>query len=91
MQFDYAELGNGYLVTLNYEEQKISGGVSGGVNELLAYIKINPGGKTSGFIDVFGVPRRTMERWLKQLKDEHQIEFRGASKTGGYFFKTNHR
>lgn len=88
MEFEYTELGNGYLVTLNYEEQKISGGVSGGVNELHAYIKTHPGGKTLDFMDAFGVSKRTMERWLKQLKDENQIEFRGSPKKGGYFLKT---
>jgi ATP-dependent DNA helicase RecG len=31
------------------------------------------------------IPRRTIERWLKQLREEHKIEFRGAAKTGGYW------
>ncbi len=37
------------------------------------------------FKAVFDAPQRTIERWLKQLKDENKIEFRGAPKTGGYF------
>jgi ATP-dependent DNA helicase RecG len=28
-----------------------------------------------------------LERWLKQLREEGKIEFRGAPKTGGYFLK----
>lgn len=88
MKFEYEELGNGYLVTLSYEKQKTSGGVSGGVSDLLEYIKTHPGGKTSDFMDAFDVSKRTIERWLKQLKDDHLIEFRGAPKTGGYYIQT---
>jgi len=32
-------------------------------------------------------PQRTIERWLKQLKDQDLIEFKGATKTGGYYSK----
>ncbi|NCO15045.1 MAG: hypothetical protein COZ36_01980 [Piscirickettsiaceae bacterium CG_4_10_14_3_um_filter_44_349] len=32
-----------------------------------------------------GVPVKTLERWLKQLKDQNKIEFKGAPKTGGYY------
>ena len=35
----------------------------------------------------FQVTQRTVERWIKQLKDEGKIEFIGASKTGGYCVK----
>jgi ATP-dependent DNA helicase RecG len=33
------------------------------------------------------VTTRTIERWIKQLKDEKRIEYRGSKKTGGYFIK----
>ena len=33
------------------------------------------------------VIQRTVERWIKQLKDEGKIEFIGVSKTGGYCVK----
>ena len=90
MKFEYEESGDGYLVSLGYQTQKtssggVSGGVNGGVNELLEFIRLNPGGKTSDFRIAFGQSQRTIERWLKHLKDEGEIEFRGASKTGGYF------
>ncbi|WP_256450125.1 hypothetical protein [Cylindrospermopsis raciborskii] len=32
-------------------------------------------------------PKRTIERWLKQLKEQQAIEFRGAPKNGGYYLK----
>ena len=41
-------------------------------------------------LDLFkfnGVTKRTIERWIKQLKDEDKIKFLGASKTGGYYAK----
>ena len=33
------------------------------------------------------VTQRTVERWIKQLKDEGKIECRGSKKTGGYYVK----
>jgi predicted HTH transcriptional regulator len=62
-------------------------GVNGGVNDLLEYIQSNPGKKTADLKVVFNLPQRTLERWLKQLKGENKIEFRGPPKTGGYFTK----
>jgi ATP-dependent DNA helicase RecG len=35
--------------------------------------------------DHFKVSQRTIERWIKQLKNENKIEFKGAPKTGGYY------
>ena len=34
---------------------------------------------------VYLVTNRTVERWIKQLREENKIEFRGAAKTGGYY------
>jgi len=31
------------------------------------------------------VPVKTIERWIKKLRDDKKIVFQGASKTGGYF------
>ena len=60
-------------------------GVNDGVNDLFDLIRLNPGKKTKDFIVSLGQPRRTLERWLRQLKDQGKIKFHGASKTGGYF------
>ncbi len=57
----------------------------GGVNDLLEFIRSNPGRKTSDFKTALKRSQRTIERWLKQLKDFRKIEFRGSPKTGGYF------
>ena len=76
-------IGNLFKVTLF----PVNGGVNGGVNYLHEYIRSNPGKKTADLKTVFKLPQRTLERWLKQLKGESKIEFRGPPKTGGYFTK----
>ena len=62
----------------------VSGVVSGGVTELLEFIQTNPGLRANELSEHIDTPLRTVQRWLKQLKDENKIEFQGAPKTGGY-------
>ncbi len=64
---------------------KMPDGVSGGVNELLQLIIDYPGSRVPFFVETMDVPGRTVERFLKTLRDEGTIEFRGAPKTGGYY------
>lgn len=35
----------------------------------------------------FEKPLRTVERWIKELKDKNKIEFKGSPKNGGYDIK----
>ncbi len=58
---------------------------SGGVNDLLIYIKNNPGKKSKEIKTALNLPQRTLERWLKELREQNKIIFQGAPKTGGYF------
>lgn len=62
----------------------VNGVVSGGVAELLEFIQTNPGLRANELSKHIDTPLRTVQRWLKQLKDENKIEFQGAPKTGGY-------
>ncbi len=91
MKFEYEEVGNGYLVTISYEKQKVNSKVNEGVNEgvksLYAIIKKYPNKKTPFFANELNTSVKNIERWIKQLKDEGKIEFRGSPKTGGYFEK----
>ncbi len=64
----------------------VSGGVSGGVN-VLEYIRRNPGRRAVHMIKVFNISKRTLERQLKNLKEDGKIEFKGSPKTGGYYAK----
>jgi DNA-binding IscR family transcriptional regulator len=34
-----------------------------------------------------GIPVRTLERWIKKLREEGFIEFKGSMKSGGYRVK----
>lgn len=62
----------------------VSGGVSGGVKELLSFIENHPGLSARELSSQLNIPLRTIERWLKELREQGLIEFRGAPKTGGY-------
>ena len=59
-------------------------GVNVGVKGLHDYVQANPGQRVSEMAVLFAVTQRTIERWLKQLKAQGLVEFRGATKTGGY-------
>ena len=59
-----------------------------GVNDVLDFIRKNQPTKAIILADNFKtISKRTIEKYLKQLKDENKIEFRGSSKTGGYVVK----
>lgn len=60
---------------------------NGGVNGVLDFIKIHPACKTLEISDKLGIAQRTLERYLKDLREQQIIEFRGTPKTGGYFVK----
>jgi ATP-dependent DNA helicase RecG len=86
---EFKEVGTHFIVVFKRKKIPISHGegVSEGVNTLFDYIKNNPGKRTPQFEEALGVPIKTVERWLKKLKDEQKIEFRGAPKTGGYYIR----
>ena len=68
----------------------VNGGVNGGINELetvYSYIQQHPGLRANAIALALSLPKRTLERYLRQLKETSQIEFRGAPKTGGYYSK----
>jgi len=89
----FEEMQKGFRVTVYKEaDQEKEGnnkgvGVNVGVNEVLNFIKENEPTKATIITSYFNVAQRTIERYIKQLKKEGKIEFRGASKTGGYYVK----
>ena len=95
IDFEIKEFAGGIMVTLAQKQaEEYNGGVNGGVNgggltqdlaELLQLIKTQPGLKTTEIVVQIEKPKRTIERWLKQLKEDGLIEFRGAPKKGGYY------
>ena len=90
--FSMQELPNGFLVTFLKMKQirnSVDGGVNGGVSGVLAFIKSNPGAKTRVLMEEFNVTKRTLERMLKELREQRKIVFTGPSKTGGYHVPDN--
>ncbi len=67
-------------------------GVNVGVNELFKFIVEHQPVRTNTLISTFNtVTQRTIERWLKILKDESKIVYQGSPKTGGYVVATKSR
>lgn len=62
----------------------VSEGASEGVDLLLAHIQKEPGLRAPMLASRMDTSVKNVERWLKQLKSQQFIEFRGAPKTGGY-------
>lgn len=69
-------------------DEELNVGVNVGVNEVLKYIEQNQPTKANEIAKHFpDITQRTIERWLKLLKDGDKIEFQGSPKTGGYVAK----
>ena len=62
-------------------------GVNKGVNLLLQTITENPGLRTNRYSEILKTSPKNIERWIKKLKSQNLVEFKGSSKTGGYFIK----
>jgi ATP-dependent DNA helicase RecG len=80
IDFDIKEFAGGVMVTFTQGE-----GVNEGVNSLLAIIKQHPGLRVPSLAEKVPTATKNIERWLKQLKENGLVEFRGAAKTGGYY------
>lgn len=98
MEFLYEESGDGILVSLRYQKQKISSlalseginegttkGISEGINSLLEHILSSPGKRVPQLAATLGLPAKTVERWVADLKRQGRIEYRGSKKAGGYY------
>lgn len=79
----FEEFQDGFRVTCY--KKHIRGGVSGGVKEIINIISQNPGIRSHEIRERLNMSQRTIERWLKKLKGEEKIEFRGSPKKGGYY------
>ena len=84
------EEGDIFRTTIKYNDKK-DVGVNVGVNvseEILRIIRNNQGLNGSAISkQIPDVTKRTVERYLSELKKEGIIEFSGAPKTGGYYIK----
>jgi ATP-dependent DNA helicase RecG len=88
----FETLKSGFLVVF-YKDLTITktgviledGGINGGINALLSYVRDNPGKRTRDMAKSLNISLRTIERWMGKLKDEGKILFIGSKKTGGYY------
>lgn len=78
--FAIEEIGSGILVTFGQRE-----GVNEGVNNLYQSIMEKPGIRLPELSTKLNVPVKTLERWIRQLRGENKVIFKGAPKTGGYY------
>lgn len=72
-------------------DEGIYEGVLEGLNSILVplylYINKNSGSRTKQFVAALKKPHKTIERWLKILKGNNFVEYKGNNRTGGYFIK----
>ncbi|WP_252970845.1 ATP-binding protein [Aliarcobacter cryaerophilus] len=69
------------------ENEIVDGGINGGINEILDFISKKSGLSAVQISQNLGVPLRTVQRQIKELKDKNYIEYKGSKKTGGYYAK----
>ena len=82
----FEEMQKGFRVTV-YKEKKEDEGINGGINELYTFIEKNGGLSALNLSQNLNKPLRTVQRWIKQLKEQDKIEYLGSKKTGGYYAK----
>lgn len=84
----FEEMQKGFKVTLYKKKvDDTNEGISEGIKSLYTCIEQNPHLRLSQISVHLNTPKKTLERWIKQLKEEGKIEFKGSKKTGGYVIK----
>lgn len=63
----------------------VNDGVNDSLNRLITLINTTPGMNAKQLAIAIGKGHSTVERYLKLLRENMLIEFRGAPKDGGYF------
>ncbi len=58
-----------------------------GMETLLKFIKRFPGKRTCTIKVSLGLPQSTLECWLKELREQDKIIFKGPLRFGGYYLK----
>ena len=83
----------GLAVRMNVRRNTVPSGeavnevVNGVVNQIYLAIKSNPGVRKPQLLKIVATSRATAERSIAKLQHLNKVEFRGASKTGGYYCK----
>ena len=79
----FEEIQKGFQVTVYKEtiKENLNEGVKNLYNVIIQY----PNHRTPFYAETMNTSIKNIERWLKQLKKEKKVEFKGSSKTGGYY------
>ncbi len=90
ISFEFKEIANAMQMTFYKQSsvgvnEGINEGVNEGIKSLYEFIKNNPSLRVSQMEKALNIPAKTLERWIKQLKEEDKIEYRGSKKRGGYY------
>ena len=65
----------------------VNGGLNGGLNDIINLISKYPNISATRISKNSNISLRTVQRHLKQLKDEDKIKYIGSKKSGGYYAK----
>lgn len=65
--------------------KRLGKAVSEVVKEVYDGIRLNPGIRKPQLLKIVGASRATVERAIARLRELRKVEFRGATKTGGYY------
>lgn len=84
MSFPMAEVQTGEIFNVG-ANVGVNVGANVGANKLIEILSNNPGLNSKQLSAYFDVSSRTIERWIKQLRTEGKIKFKGERKTGGYW------
>jgi len=83
LTFTVEETSGGVLVTFK-QAGRVNEGINEGIVGLYNYVKQHPGLRIPELSKLLNVSSKTLERWLKQLKDDKRVIHRGSRKAGGY-------
>jgi len=60
-------------------------GINEGINKLFFHIATHPGERLTEISNQLKIPKKTLERWIKELKEQEKIHFKGGKRNGGYY------
>ncbi|MCX6579147.1 MAG: hypothetical protein NT166_03065 [Candidatus Aminicenantes bacterium] len=63
----------------------LSEGINEGINKLFFHIATHPGERLTEISNQLKIPKKTLERWIKELKEQEKIHFKGSKRNGGYY------
>lgn len=73
-----------FSTLINPYDKGVNEGVNEGVKRIYAFIQENPGCRIPQIAKETNIAEKTLERYIKKLRDDGMIEFVGAPKNGGY-------